>query len=75
MHCQRLLSGLCLLLLNMVAMAQESTPAETTETLPSAEFLEFLADFGAIDNKTYELIEYHALQDSSKQQQEPSDEH
>lgn len=58
------------LLLLSPAVAQESTD----ELYPSEELLEFLADFGDIDEETYELIEYHALQDTDKDQQEKSDE-
>ena len=71
----RLLPGLCLLLYATVTLAEEATDtnssAETAQ--PSAELLEFLADFGDVDEQTYELIEYHALQRDRNKAQEKSD--
>lgn len=72
MHYNGLLPGICLFMLP-AALAQDATQQNSAETQPSAELLEFLADFGAIDNQTYELIEYHALQDR-KSEQEKTDE-
>ncbi len=40
--------------------AQEVESAATTEIQPSIQLLEFLADFGALDHQSYELIEYHS---------------
>ena len=45
----------------------------TQQPYPSESLLEFLADFGAVDEQTYELIEYHALQRDSQQPKEKSD--
>lgn len=73
MHYNGLITGLCFFFFTPV-MAQDTTDYATTENQPSLQLLEFLADFGAIDNQTYELIEYHALQDSDKSDQEKSDE-
>lgn len=56
------------------ANAQQSDQQPAT-TQPSKQLLEFLADFGAVDQQTYELIEYHALQDSHiEEEQEKSNE-
>ncbi len=44
------------------AQSGEADGEKEPATYPSAELLEFLADFGAVDEQTYELIEYHALQ-------------
>ena len=53
------------------AMAQQPT---AREQLPSLELLEFIAEFGALDDETFDVIEYHAQQDIEKQQAEQSDE-
>jgi len=60
--------------LSSTGFAQQ-TPADNTQTTeyPSQQMLEFLADFGAVDEQTYELIEYHALQRDRKKPQEKSD--
>ncbi len=34
----------------------------------SAEFLEFLADWGEINDETFDIIEHHGLLDSEQQQ-------
>lgn len=65
-------AGLCLFML-MAVEAQESAQHRPAQSLPSQQLLEFLADFGAIDNQTYELIEYHALQDSNKDQEKSNE--
>lgn len=69
-----LVTAQCLLLLSP-SLAQNTTSDVTqTDVYPSEELLEFLAEFGTIDEDTYELIEYHALQDSEANRQEISDE-
>ena len=65
-------AGLCLLSLTTVE-AQDSFQHRPAQTQPSQQLLEFLADFGTIDNQTYELIEYHALQDSNKDQEKTNE--
>ena len=83
MYHHRTLSGLCLLLLPVVVLAQNSQISQPSTNNPavtqpnpqlSLEFLEFLADFGDLDDQTYDLIEFHALQDEKKSTQESSDE-
>jgi len=58
------------------ALAQQQTDDEDKQQYPSEQMLEFLADFGDIDEQTYELIEYHALQRDRKSdsQESPDDE-
>lgn len=55
---------------------QQQTNDEDKQPYPSEQMLEFLADFGDIDEQTYELIEYHALQRDRKPdpQESPDDE-
>lgn len=70
-----LLGGLLLgASLSNASLAQQ-TPADdaSTEDYPSQQLLEFLADFGDVDEQTYELIEYHALQRDRNKAQEKSD--
>ena len=55
--------------------AQDDAGKTQQPDYPSQQLLEFLADFGGVDEQTYELIEYHALQrDSQQQQEKPNDE-
>jgi len=70
------LSFLCLFLV-MPAAAQQAVNINNDNTnngkQPSVELLEFLAEFNMQtdnDDKDYDLIQYHALQDLKKQQQE-----
>jgi len=59
------------LFLVMPAAAQQSVNNDIDQ--PSVELLEFLAEFNMHsdnDDKDYDLIQYHALQDLKKQQQE-----
>ena len=59
------------LFLVMPAAAQQSVNNDIDQ--PSVELLEFLAEFNMQsdnDDKDYDLIQYHALQDLKKQQQE-----
>ncbi len=65
-----LLSGLPLLLLTPT-WAQEISPQADP---PSLELLEFIAEFGAIDEETFNIIEYHAQQDIEQNQPESPDE-
>ncbi|MFT5116049.1 MAG: hypothetical protein ACI8P9_005411 [Parasphingorhabdus sp.] len=47
--------------------AQKNTPADapaSTQT-PSLELFGFLAEWGAVDDETFNLIEQHGLQDGS----------
>ena len=67
-----LIPGLCLLMLTPIE-AQDVKQQMPPDNHPSTQLLEFLADFGAIDDQAYDLIEYHALQDS-KSEQEKTDE-
>jgi len=63
-----------LLSTTLPVFAQETDNKGHAEPYPSAELLEFLADFGGLDEQTYNLIEYHALQDSTRIQAEKSNE-
>ena len=66
-----------LMIYSLTAMAQDAelaaqnpdsaTPQNDTDTVLSAEFFEFLADYGTLDDNTFEIIEQHALRDSAKQ--------
>ena len=47
--------------------------SEQTPPYPSEQMLEFLADFGNVDEQTFELIEYHALQRDAQAPQEKKD--
>jgi len=59
------------LLLSVVnqAYAQQDNESPEQPSL-SLEFLEFLSDFGAVDESSYEIIEYHAQQDLEKSRSE-----
>ncbi len=54
--------------------AQNDAAKTPPSNYPSQSLLEFLADFGDVDEQTYELIEYHALQRDHKQQEKSNDE-
>lgn len=69
-----LFSILWLFLLSPTLAQTSNHESGQSENYPSKELLEFLADFGEIDDATFELIEFHALQDSASAQQENSDE-
>lgn len=57
------------------AMAQTSNhESGQAQNYPSEELLEFLAEFGDLDEETFKLIEYHALQDSASPELEKADE-
>ena len=63
MPIKHLLPTLCVCLcLPTTALADSHMDTQDTP-YPSAELLEFLAEFGELDEQTYELIEYHALRD------------
>jgi hypothetical protein len=47
------------------AYAQQDNESSEPPSL-SLEFLEFLSDFGSVDESSYEIIEYHAEQDLAK---------
>lgn len=69
-----LIATQCLLLLSPVYAQDSAHDPAKNELYPSEELLEFLADFGDADDETYELIEYHALQDiKTKDQEKPDD--
>jgi hypothetical protein len=56
------------------SLAQQTPETESNEAYPSEQLLEFLADFGEIDEQTFELIEYHALQrDRQESRQKPQE--
>ncbi|MCP4432712.1 MAG: hypothetical protein GY806_17195 [Gammaproteobacteria bacterium] len=58
-----LLAGL-ILSVQLTAVAQQNSAKSTRPTiLPSMELLEFLADFGELDDATFEIIEFHAHRD------------
>ncbi len=58
-----ILPGLSLLLLSSTLAQQAGADASQAVAPPTLELLEFLADFGEVDEATFELIEYHARQD------------
>lgn len=66
--------GLWLFLLSPIRTQASNHETGQTENYPTGELLEFLADFGDIDEETFKLIEFHALQDSAAAKQEKSDE-
>jgi hypothetical protein len=71
-----LFAGLCLVV--STATAQEIHEQNTSTTTstgngPGIQMLEFLADFGDLDTETYDMLEYHALQDTSPDQPEETD--
>ncbi len=47
------------------AQAQQDNEGSTTPPL-SLSFLEFLSDFGTVDEDSYEIIKYHAEKDIEK---------
>ena len=47
--------------------AQSEPEAVSQEEPPSPALLEFLAEFGDLDQQTFDLIVFHGLQDASKQ--------
>jgi hypothetical protein len=65
MRLTSLLSGLLLLTLKPSVAQQPESDLNRADFYPSAELLEFLADYGDLDEETYSIIEYHALQDST----------
>ena len=66
--------GLWLFLISPVSAQNSQHESEPSATYPSEEMLEFLADFGDIDNETFDIIEFHAQQDIASPRQEKSDE-
>ena len=53
----------CLLLFECnMAQAQQDTEGSDAPSV-SLDFLEFLSDFGTVDESSYEIIEYHAEKD------------
>lgn len=74
MHYKRLLPLLYLLSVPVCMAQQDTTLKVENENYPSASLLEFLAEFGAVEDTTLELIEFHALQDSSKKHRKSSHE-
>ncbi len=54
--------------------AQQATASDPEDAYPSEQLLEFLADFGEVDEQTYELIEYHALQRDRQKPEQPAQE-
>lgn len=63
MQLKLILPGLSLLLLSPAMAQQVDADSSQAVAPPSLELLEFLADFGEVDEATFELIEYHARQD------------
>lgn len=54
-----------LLLPDLVAAQSQDSAADAIDTPASQEMLEFLAEWGSIDDETWELLEHHALEDVS----------
>ena len=69
-----ILPGLSLLLLSSVLAQQVNADGAQAVAPPSLELLEFLADFGEVDEATFNLIEYHARQDLENVESGNSDE-
>ena len=69
-----ILPGLSLLLLSSVLAQQGNADGAQAAAPPSLELLEFLADFGEVDEATFNLIEYHARQDLENVESGNSDE-
>ena len=65
--------SLSLLLLSPVLAQQVDADGSQVVAPPSLELLEFLADFGEVNDATFELIEYHARQDLEKDESGNSD--
>jgi hypothetical protein len=54
----------CLLFLEFnPAQAQQDNEGSNTPPPLSLDFLEFLGDFGSVDEDSYEIIKYHAEKD------------
>ena len=63
MRLHSLLAGL-LITVQLSANAQQDTAKSKNSTVePSMELLEFLADFGDVDDATFDIIEFHANKD------------
>jgi len=61
---------LCLVAMPLPVPAEERTVLDTTdassrEQAPDEELLEFLAEFGATDEETFEVIMYHGVEDAA----------
>ena len=57
------------LLFSIFNPAQAQQDNEGSDTPPlSLDFLEFLSDFGSVDEDSYEIIKYHAEKDLEKSQ-------
>ena len=61
---------LCLVAMPLPVHAEERTVLDTTgasrqEQAPDEELLEFLAEFGATDEETFEVIMYHGVEDAA----------
>ncbi len=69
-----LLLRLCGCILLTALVCPQAGADDRPPIYPSAELLEFLAEFGELDEETYELIEYHALRDGESRQPEHKDE-
>lgn len=67
MRLRFILPGLWLLLLSPVIAQQDNSNGSQAVAAPSLELLEFLADYGEIDEATFEMIEYHAERDLGKE--------
>jgi len=66
----RVVLSVILLLCCPAALAAEADGTTSDTDLPSAALLEFVADLETMDDETWDLLEYHALQDAAQQQQE-----
>jgi hypothetical protein len=74
MHIRHLLAVLLLILLLPVMAQNSDEDSKHTKQYPSEALLEFLAEFGDVDEETFQLIEFHALQDTASAFQEKPDE-
>lgn len=73
MQLKLIFPGLSLLLLSSAMAQQVDADSSQPAAPPSLELLEFLADFGEVDEATFELIEYHARQDLANDESGNSD--
>lgn len=76
MQNRHLLVFFCLWLFLLTPTWTQSANHESGQArnYPSRELLEFLAEFGDMDEETFRLIEFHAQQDGKTAKQENSDE-
>lgn len=58
----------CSVLLALLGTGASTALADEEASQPSAEFLEFLAEFEDVDDETFELLVEHGVRDQEKEQ-------